>query len=952
MPNKNFTISIILYLYLASIVNIQAQLVYNDADAYATNRDFLQNLFDNNSTISLDNPGGNSVLYIDKVLITNDIEIIGNGLTIKRTPNIWQDLNNNTDDFNRVIDATGALADSIIIKDLIVDGSILEMAALGLAYENYEIEQAALLFVSRPNNLEGRLNVIIDNCQFNNNGADGIHVFTNVNFSMFNSSASDCFRGGLTCTGGNSVIGVNGFSTYGPSIPTGIDIEVDGAATNDNFQILALLNNFTLDSDLDISVVDNSVVAVSNLLLEKPNFAINGRDSRIQFTNSTFHHGYSNDDRILWPKDIRFKNCTFIASCFSDDAPRTQGDVMITAFPKIVYSTAGDEVLEGKVLFDNCNFKSDCNDDTLIKKGVVNERFPNYSDVKIKFNNCTFEESLDVGVSTFTANGPRGEMGGSILCTQEGEESWISAGCNFTMNNCINNADLGLWIKGTNAYSAQIEIRNTIFNNQKGFLFVESNGSANTNDIHLECVQIQGSNNIYAKNFNASNESVNGIKTIHSNPTIPEEIDGQKGDILVLGSDYYYCENPGFHQTNELVLPCEDINENDYNRSLPTWIYLGDQEDINVSASCFVEYDNCHNLDLYGIVNQDEKTIELIFDDANCGITNYEIEWDHGATTARIESLEPNTYCVSIKSIPQSSSCESCYLRRCFTIEGSNCSTFVESLNHSIIHPTCGTSNGSIAVDPYFAETCYNINSNWSNGMQGSSVNNLSSGEYCITIVSEDCTDPTGNPCKYVRCFNILNENQFCEIDYCISDIDSEFSDPVLNFENAFANIEYGIIEVEFSCETTNQIWKYNNTVLNNFDPNNIEYPGQYCIEYTDLSGCKGEHCFLIGYCPATEPCRSCDTIVTNNNNNFISSQKTKKLDIYPNPFSETLHIESEREILDFQIRDLNGQVIKSNVVYDDSGDISISELNDGVYYLTLRFKENPYESFRIVKIE
>jgi hypothetical protein len=71
---------------------------------------------------------------------------------------------------------------------------------------------------------------------------------------------------------------------------------------------------------------------------------------------------------------------------------------------------------------------------------------------------------------------------------------------------------------------------------------------------------------------------------------------------------------------------------------------------------------------------------------------------------------------------------------------------------------------------------------------------------------------------------------------------------------------------------------------------------------------------------------------------------------VYPNPAEEKLMINSEQTIQEITIFNLLGQQIKTFQVSFKSGEINISELNKGIYFLNLKFINDARISTKIFK--
>ena len=88
----------------------------------------------------------------------------------------------------------------LIIKNLIFDGNIENQGA----YQHYELEHNNLLFLcgALPEDSQGRLRAIIQDCVFKDSVSDGIALHDNAYVDIYNCETDNCFRGGFV-TGGS-----------------------------------------------------------------------------------------------------------------------------------------------------------------------------------------------------------------------------------------------------------------------------------------------------------------------------------------------------------------------------------------------------------------------------------------------------------------------------------------------------------------------------------------------------------------------------------------------------------------------------------------------------------------------------------------------------------------------------------------------------------------------------
>lgn len=94
----------------------------------------------------------------------------------------------------------------------------------------------------------------------------------------------------------------------------------------------------------------------------------------------------------------------------------------------------------------------------------------------------------------------------------------------------------------------------------------------------------------------------------------------------------------------------------------------------------------------------------------------------------------------------------------------------------------------------------------------------------------------------------------------------------------------------------------------------------------------------------------NCWTFFFSNLATSINDIKENSFTIFPNPTKGTIRISSKDEILEIEILNIQGQVVKSKIGTSTSESIDISELNEGIYFL--RFKTNEkYFTQKIIKI-
>jgi len=92
-------------------------------------------------------------------------------------------------------------------------------------------------------------------------------------------------------------------------------------------------------------------------------------------------------------------------------------------------------------------------------------------------------------------------------------------------------------------------------------------------------------------------------------------------------------------------------------------------------------------------------------------------------------------------------------------------------------------------------------------------------------------------------------------------------------------------------------------------------------------------------------------TSTTTLSNDDFETIKRKTISVYPNPITEnTLTVKGLKNIEEFEIYDLHGKAIKSNLLLDRSTNtIDVSDLQSGVYFIRIT-SNGSEEVIKIIK--
>jgi hypothetical protein len=243
------------------------------------------------------------VYVVTQIELLPGITISGYGATLFRPANTAK----RTLQVNETPYAWGGTTDSapLVIRGLTIDGNSANQGV----YREYEQQQKHLIFLSANSSTPGRLRAILQDLVLRNSVGDGISIYNNVDVQVIDCRADDCFRGGLTVTGGYSKVEVQNLITTGNTDRTGIDVEVDGVGYLNSLRIELTIDGMILDGDFDVAVRQGSTVLVSNVV-SGPGLYLEAPESTIRIDHSRFQIG-AGDGKIIYPKDVTFSDCIF-----------------------------------------------------------------------------------------------------------------------------------------------------------------------------------------------------------------------------------------------------------------------------------------------------------------------------------------------------------------------------------------------------------------------------------------------------------------------------------------------------------------------------------------------------------------------------------------------------------------------------------------------------------------
>lgn len=300
-------------------------------------------------------------------------------------------------------------------RNLILDGNRDNQGP----YNAYQQEQSHLIFLVADATKAGRLRAIVEGCTFRDCVADAISVYENVDVAVDNCFVQNAFRGGFVLTGGWTKFRVSNLVIKGTVQSRGIDFEIDGPGFGGDYRTQGELTNIETNACFDVSVTNNSRIAVSNITYgDISEYAVFNVQSigtaQYNITNSSFVLiGGDHLRQIRYCEDLRISNCNFLYS-----NPTATGSTMSL----VVYAETFRNLM-----IDNCRFG-------ILNGSVLSDTIyaleftaGNSSDHKAKISDCYFDLDFDAAVA----------------CVQGG---YIS------MNNCFINSTTGLIFGGSGSF--------------------------------------------------------------------------------------------------------------------------------------------------------------------------------------------------------------------------------------------------------------------------------------------------------------------------------------------------------------------------------------------------------------------------------------------------------------------------------------------------------------------
>lgn len=239
------------------------------------------------------------------------ITLDGYGATLKRAPATRAKPLNK---FERMLTTTERIWDSdadsplLTIRGLKLDGS---RTAQG-PYANFELEHAHCIFLHGATRRRGKLRALVEDVTVVENVADGVSVYANCSATIRRLRASECFRAGLTITGGYADVRVDDYVEESRVHRRGIDVEIDGEGYGGSMVANIEMSRVRISGGFDLGLSPGSVFRGADIR-SGPGFQIAARGARVHIERSSFQVGPRSGtyNRFVHPHDVTFRECEF-----------------------------------------------------------------------------------------------------------------------------------------------------------------------------------------------------------------------------------------------------------------------------------------------------------------------------------------------------------------------------------------------------------------------------------------------------------------------------------------------------------------------------------------------------------------------------------------------------------------------------------------------------------------
>ncbi|MBS1594708.1 MAG: DUF4465 domain-containing protein [Bacteroidetes bacterium] len=122
-------------------------------------------------------------------------------------------------------------------------------------------------------------------------------------------------------------------------------------------------------------------------------------------------------------------------------------------------------------------------------------------------------------------------------------------------------------------------------------------------------------------------------------------------------------------------------------------------------------------------------------------------------------------------------------------------------------------------------------------------------------------------------------------------------------------------------------------------------------LEYVPVVGLRTQDTIVYSYCDEFNVCDTATVVLTINGlvNTAVLDLEAESIDIYPNPASNMLRVNSSETISHIVVSDISGRIVVSAEVGSQSAAIDISSLSDGVYTVSV-YQTGKVSTRRLIK--
>jgi hypothetical protein len=283
----------------------------------------------------------------------------------------------------------------IRLENFILDGNMYNSQ---WTWNTYSQEQASCLFLSGRSDISingvteewMRARFHLQNVKCQNSVSDGLHVNRNVDLTYSNLEFEHCFRGGLTMTGGNSIIKGNNVTSFDARI----DLEVDSGGLNASMKAWIYLKDYWQDvaqkgkerfftGGCDFGSVNGGVLSLNNVNVLSPPFNMymaksdNEVFEKFEILNCIFH---SSGENIFRPSNGLFKDTKIIL----------RNDLNIASCLPFLISYNNYLQVEQDLIFDGLIVEHYDQNITATKVPIRIESQKSINLQRLKFINCDF----------------------------------------------------------------------------------------------------------------------------------------------------------------------------------------------------------------------------------------------------------------------------------------------------------------------------------------------------------------------------------------------------------------------------------------------------------------------------------------------------------------------------------------------------------------------------------